>query len=164
MSPILALVPNLTPDNLTTLRSGRRLVQKEVTLHFSFKIKDVDGVWVTKQGRVDVIAKDIAEVNTFFGDRPLKSPGYSKRVGTISDSVIVRTKGTPIPPITLALIGATRSMKKAIARRRCVSGKSLPPLMQTVITSSPPLIFSRPLQMLLKFNQRVGWAEARSPT
>ena len=109
MSPILALVPNLTPDNLTTLRSGRRLVQKEVTLHFSFKIKDVDGVWVTKQGRVDVIAKDIAEVNTFFGDRPLKSPGYSKRVGTISDSVIVRTKGTPIPPITLALIGATRS-------------------------------------------------------
>ena len=35
-------------------------------------------------------------------------------VGTISASVIVRTEGVPIPPITLALIGATRSDQKLL--------------------------------------------------
>jgi hypothetical protein len=73
------LAPKLTADDLTLLRNGERIsVDKSATLNFSFKMKDANGDWITKHTSVKVTAKDIAALNTFFGDRSLDNPGYSE--------------------------------------------------------------------------------------
>jgi hypothetical protein len=64
--------------DIKKLRNGERLADKQATLNFSFKMKDGNGDWITKHTSVTVTAKDIAQLNTFFGDRPLDNPGYSE--------------------------------------------------------------------------------------
>jgi predicted chitinase len=74
----LYLVPNITQADENTLRNGGRLNDKTALITFRFEIKNAKGQWEWRQGSVAVVAKDIAKVNTFFGDRPLDNPGYSK--------------------------------------------------------------------------------------
>ncbi len=69
------LVPTITDAELSDLRAGRRIEDKSFQLEYRYKIRE-DGMWHT--ARVKVTAKDIERVNTFFGDRPLDNPGYSK--------------------------------------------------------------------------------------
>ena len=73
----LYLVPNLTEANVSSLRSGDRVNDKTAVITFRFQFKNAQGQWDWRQGIVNVTAKDIARVNTFFGDRPLDNPGYS---------------------------------------------------------------------------------------
>jgi len=66
-------------SDIKKLRNGERIsVDKQATLNFSFKMKDANGDWITKHTSVTVTAKDIPQLNTFFGDRPLDNPGYSE--------------------------------------------------------------------------------------
>ena len=74
----LYLVPNLTEVNEASLRSGDRVNDKTAVITFRFQFKNAQGEWEWRQGIVNVTAKDIARVNTFFGDRPLDNPGYSE--------------------------------------------------------------------------------------
>ncbi|MBK7003103.1 MAG: tandem-95 repeat protein [Rhodoferax sp.] len=75
----LYMVPNITKEEEATLRSGERIAADKISdLTFRFQFKDKNGNLQLKTGQVTVTAKDIPQVNTFFGDRPLKNPGYSK--------------------------------------------------------------------------------------
>jgi hypothetical protein len=71
------LVPNITPEEETILRNGGRVTDKHATVSFRFEVKNSAGVWEWRTGTVNVTAKDIPAVQTFFGDRPLDNPGYS---------------------------------------------------------------------------------------
>jgi len=81
-------VPNITPENETTLRNGGTIETPKIeTVNFGFRFKNAQGVWEWKDGTVKVTAKDFATTTTtFFGDRPLDNPGYSelKLAGEVS--------------------------------------------------------------------------------
>jgi hypothetical protein len=84
------LVPNITPEEETILRNGGRVTDKHATVSFRFEVKNAAGVWEWRTGTVNVTAKDIPAVQTFFGDRPLDNPGYS--AFTLSGSVVANQK------------------------------------------------------------------------
>ena len=75
----LFLVPNITKENLATLRAGGRVQDKKIDVWFQFQIKSTAGVMEWRDGVVTVTAQDFAEAQerVFFGDRPLDNPGYS---------------------------------------------------------------------------------------
>jgi hypothetical protein len=85
------LVPDLTAEDLTSLRSGRELTDKYtwVSLNYSFthdfSVVTVEGKKLdfkknySGQFNLTVVAQDYERGNAvFFGDRPLENPGYSK--------------------------------------------------------------------------------------
>ena len=74
------LVPNITDADEARLRSGQRIaVDKTVqNLNIQFRYKAGDAGWQWGTAIVNATARDIAQVNTFFGDRPLDNPGYSE--------------------------------------------------------------------------------------
>ncbi len=73
------LAPNITAADLKVLRNGGRITKPEADLFFTFSYKNDKGeVEWRSNNRVTVAAKDIERVSTFFGDRPLDNPGYSK--------------------------------------------------------------------------------------
>ncbi|MFN7858070.1 MAG: hypothetical protein ACK5OA_16140 [Acidovorax sp.] len=75
----LYLIPDITDKEVNTLRAGGRLEEKVMTLDYKFKMFD-DHLQADRwrAGRITIKAKDIDQVNTFFGDRPLDNPGYSE--------------------------------------------------------------------------------------
>ncbi|NOT98405.1 MAG: matrixin family metalloprotease, partial [Sideroxydans sp.] len=71
------LVPTITSTDETSLRNGGKITDKHATLIFRFQVKNILDLWEWRTGAVNVTAKDIPAVQTFFGDRPLDNPGYS---------------------------------------------------------------------------------------
>ena len=67
------LTPTITDADLLRLRAGQRIDDKLFGFDYKFELFGKE-----RTGRITVTAKDIAQVNTFFGDRPLDNPGYSK--------------------------------------------------------------------------------------
>ena len=78
---MMYFAPNITPDDLKTLRSGGTLSAGKnvsgIELSYTLK-KDVNGITAgTSKITLSVSATDYTSNSMFFGDRPLDNPGYS---------------------------------------------------------------------------------------